>query len=293
MFSTVMDAEKAETRSKISALKFLFLQILTTSSDVQQQYWINKAISAVAPQIATFKLYKSYLSTFALSSAIQLHDAYTFEAYIDDFNDNFSGIAKQSAALTEAIAELNLFRSWQSLVYMRLYLFYIGMYEKSFTAQVAAAAPAPVPAPAPAFLEEESTAEPTKQDPQSMMGMQYMYMSYYVSILKYYALFSEMMIPQYGLMMASNKVRALTILTDSDPNNDDQAAQFQTQAAQLDGQGVPMAIAQWSSVVFMRYYFEYFLMMYDMYLPAFAQARQYQRIDDGMLNLNLAQVDKQ
>jgi hypothetical protein len=288
MYQDKAQAEKSETFAKITALKYLFMQVLTTSSDVQQQFWINKAISSVVPQIAYIKLYKSYLSTFALSSAIQLHDSYTFEAYMDDFNDNYASTVGESAQLTEAVAELNVFKSWQSLVFMRFYLFYIGMYEKSIMAQAMS-----VPAPAAAsFLEEESTAEPLKQDPQSMMLMQYQYMSYYVYLLKYYAMFTEMMIPQYGLQMASLKVHAQTLLTDDTKDNDAQGRNLKEQALKLDGHAVPMAIAQWSSIVSMRYYFEYFLMMYDMYIPALSQARQYQRIDDAMLNLNLAQVEK-
>jgi hypothetical protein len=289
-FQTAADAERAETTSKIAALKYLFMQVLTTSSDVQQQYWINKAISTLVPQFATIKLYKTYLSTFALSSAIQLHDVYTFEAYIDDFNDNHPQ-GGQSSQLTESVAELNLFRSWQSLVYMRFALFYMGMYEKSMAASVPVTPAAPATPPT-SFLEEESTAEPTQQDPQAMMVMQYTYMSYYVYILKFYALFTEMSIPQYGLMMASTKVRAQQILTDDDKNNDAQGVALRKQADYIDGYGLPMAISQWSNIVFMRYYFEYFLMMFDMSFPQLSQARQLQRIDDAMLNLNLAQVDK-
>jgi len=286
-----VQAEKAETQAKITALKYLFMQVLTTSSDVQQQYWINKAISAAAPQIATIKLYKTYLSTFTLSSAIQLHDSYTFEAYMDDFNDNYSESAQHSAQLTEAVAEQNLFRSWQTLVQMRFFLFYIGMYEKSMMAQAIPVTPA---APAPAsFLEEESTAEPATQDYSSTMGMQYTYMSYYVYLLKFYGMFTEMSIPQYGSTMAFYKVRAESILTDDDKTNDDQGTKLREYADKIDGHALPMAISQWSNIVFMRYYFEYFLMMYDMYLPQLSLQRQYQRIDDAMLNLNLAQVDKQ
>lgn len=285
--------QKKSTKGKISALKYFFLQLTSTQSDVQMGYWMNKAMSTVLPQqIAVFKTYKNYLSTYAVSSAIQLHDSFTLEAYLEDFNQNF-GFAGKSAQYSEAVAELNVYQQWQTLVMMRLYLFYISMYETSMAQQAAPVAPAAAPVPPTSFLEEELSADPSKpQDAQSAMLMQYTYMYYYVRMLKFYTLFMEMSIPQYGLTMASYKTHGYKLLTDGDSSNDADAQKWVDHAEKLDSFAIPRVIAQWSSMVQMRYYMEYYLMMFDMYLPAMATQRIMARIDSAMLNTNLLQQGK-
>jgi len=159
--------------------------------------------------------------------------------------------------------------------------------------QVAPVAPAAAPAPPTSFLEEELSADPSKpQDAQSAMLMQYSYMYYYVRMLKFYTLFMEMSIPQYGLTMASYKTHGYKLLTDGDASNDADAQKWVDHAEKLDSFAIPRVISQWSSMVQMRYYMEYYLMMFDMYLPAMATQRIMSRIDSAMLNTNLLQQGK-
>eukprot|EP00298_Acanthocystis_sp_HF-20_P000810 c11153_g1_i1.p1 GENE.c11153_g1_i1~~c11153_g1_i1.p1 ORF type:complete len:400 (+),score=102.97 c11153_g1_i1:71-1270(+) len=294
--ATSEQLRKQSTAGKITALKNFYVQLMSTQSDVEVGYWVNKIYSAALPaQFAMFKLYKNYLSTFAVSSAIQLHDSFTWEAYLEDFNQNYPEFGR-SAELTEAVTEHQLYQSWQSLATMRMYLFYIGIYESSYASQVQAqaqAAPAPAQAANPTFLEVDAEAEPAKpQDPQSAMLMQYTYMSYFSKMLKYYALFYEMMIPQYGSMMATTKVQALSLLTDTTPDNDEQGLQLLKHAEHLDNFAVPSAISQWSSMVLSRYYMEYYVLMFDLYLPQMAAARVYSRVDSAMLNTNMIQTEQ-
>jgi len=283
--------EQKSTAGKISALKYFFIQLTATQSDVQMGYWMNKALSTILPQqFAMFKLYKNYLSTFAVSSAIQLQDAFTMEAYLEDFNQNFK-FAGNSAQLTEAIAERNVFTQWQQLVTMRLYLFYISMYESSMAqmGQMGVATPVPTPAAA-SFLEVE--AEPSKQaDPQSAMLMQYMYMYYTVRMIKFYTIFMEMSVPQVGLQMANFKAHGWTLLTDDRTDNDADGRKWVDHANKLDNFVVPQAISQWSSMVSTRYYMEFYLFMFDMYLPQMATQRVMARVDSAMLNTNLLQKE--
>jgi len=286
--------EQKSTAGKISALKYFFIQLTATQSDVQMGYWMNKALSTILPQqFAMFKLYKNYLSTFAVSSAIQLQDAFTMEAYLEDFNQNFK-FAGNSAQLTEAIAERNVFTQWQQLVTMRLYLFYISMYESSMAqmGQMGVATPVPTPAAA-SFLEVEAEpAEPSKQsDPQSAMLMQYMYMYYTVRMIKFYTIFMEMQVPQVGLQMATFKSHGWTLLTDDRTDNDADGRKWVDHANRMDNFVVPQVISQWSSMVSTRYYMEFYLFMFDMYLPQMATQRVMARVDSAMLNTNLLQKE--
>jgi len=292
--------QHASTSGKLSALKFFFVQMAATQSDVQLGYWMNKALSTILPQqFAVFKLYKNYLSTFAVASAIQLQDAFTLEAYLEDFNQQYGVWAGNSAELSEAIAERNVYSTWQQLVQMRLYLFYLSMYEQSMASMPAPAPVAPKVTPVPAtpssFLEVESEpAEPAKpQDPQSAMLMQYMYMYYYVRMIKFYTIFVEMSVPQVGLQMANFKVHGMTLLTDNDLANDVDGTKWKDHAEQMDGTIVPSTIAQWSQMVQMRYYFEYYLFMFDMYLPQLSIQRVMTRVDNAMLNTNFFQTAAQ
>jgi len=295
----VVHLKKQSTHGKISALKYFFLQLMSTQSDVQMGYWMNRALITVLPQqLSTFKLYKNYLSIFAVSSAIQLHDSFTLEAYLEDFNEHFE-FAGQSALLSESVAERNVYQAWQQLVTMRLYLFYISMYESSIASQFGGQMPIAVPLYAPpsgntSFVEVEAEveAEPTttKQNPQSAMLMQYAYMAYFAKIFKYYALFYEMSIPQYGLQMAHLKVQGYNLLTDGESSNDDQGEKLVAQGNHLDDFVVSNAIAQWSGILQTRYIMEYYTMMFEFYLPQMATQRILSRIDSAMLNTNLMQM---
>jgi len=272
---------------KITALKYFFVQLLSTQSDVQMAFYANKAIATVYPQIAMIKLYKNYMNIFAVSSALQLHDSFTLEAYLEDFNQEYPQTGK-SAQMSESVAEFNLYNNWQTLVSMRLYLVYMSMYEGSMTSQTMFTTNTT------SFLETEAKveAQPTKQDPQTAMYMQYMYMVYFSSMIKYYCLFSEMSIPSYGSMMASAKLTGLTMLTDDTPDNDEQGRKFVSHAEYLDDVVVPSAIVQWSNLVSMRYMIEFYVLMFEMYLPNFAPARVYDRANSAMLNTNMLQTEE-
>jgi len=264
---------------------------MSTQSDGQMSYWMNKAFATVLPQqFAVFKLYKNYLSTFAVSSAIQLHDSYSLEAYLESFNQNF-GFAGLSAQLSEAVAEQNVYQAWQSLVTMRLYLFYMSMYENSMMAQVVPATGFPT-ATNTSYLEvdEELDSQPSQQNQQSSMLAQYSYMYYFARILKYYCLFFEMSIPQRGFQMASFKTHGYKLLTDDTTSNDEDGHKWVQHGQKMDDSVVSQAIAQWSNIVQTRYYMEYYLFMFDMYLPAMATQRIMARIDSAMLNTNLLQT---
>jgi len=289
--------EKQSTVGKITALKYFFLQLMVTQSDVQMAYYANKALSASFPQIAMFKLYKNYLSIFAVSSALQLHDSFTLEAYLEDFNQNYGLTAGKSAKLAEAVAEFNLYNNWQTLVSMRLFLMYLTMYESSVTSQMMYSAQTTqttqgTNSTGQSFLETE--AEPfvgAGQNPQAMY-MQYMYMVYFSSILKYYCLFTELSIPQYGSMMASMKLRGLSILQDPSVLDKQAAHTLVSQSEYLDDVVVPGAISQWSNLVLTRYYIEFYVLMFEMYLPTLAAQRMYTRADSAMLNTNLLQTEQ-
>lgn len=287
--------QKQSTESKITALKYFFIQLMSTQSDVQLGYWMNKAISAAVPQqYSVYKLYKNYLSTFALSNALQLHDAFTLEAYLEAFNSRFN--FGSSAQLSESVAEMNVYTQWQQLVTMRLFLFYISMYETSFATQAAQqqqAAANPSTQQQTAFLEVETEAEPsTSKDGQQYMLMQYYYMAYFSKLIKFYSLFYEMMIPQSGLQMAQLKVHGYRLLTDGEDSNDEDGHKFVQYAEKLDNFSVSGAIAQWAGLLQTRYMMEYFLVFYDMYLPQLATQRIIERVDSAILNSSLFQTEK-
>merc|ERR1711972_765686 len=206
----------ASTSAKIAALKFMQVQLYLASSDVQKSYWTTKLMQAMAPpELAMYGVYKTFLSTVALSVMMQIHDVYTLEAYLDNFNDEFSGSVSMDVA--EATAEYTLYSSWTALTYIKVAMLYIDYVEMQTTVQAMQAAGQPLMpnlasmsnsnnAAAQSLLELKSETKPvdtntethtesktqfTSPNPaqayQSMVTLQY-----YVSLLKYYNLLVEM-----------------------------------------------------------------------------------------------------
>jgi len=307
------DAERLSTVGKVTALKYFFIQILTTASDVEKGYWVNKMYQVVLPaQFTIYKVYKNYLSTFALSTAIQLHDIFTFEAYTDDFNDKFSSLTGKSSKLTESVAEVELYQKWFSLCFLRFSLLQINMIEQAMITQAAAAAVPPVApaAPAPAagapvaspgafvFLEEELKVEEKTeffgaQTPQAM-AMQFAYLSYYQQILKYYTLFAEMNMAQTGSYMANIRYRAFDMLTDKTDTNDEEGKKLRRQASDLEHGPLSYATSQWANLVQMRYMMEYWTLLMGMYsIPGAAEMSVAQRLNNPMSSIDLVQTGAQ
>jgi len=308
------EAERMSTLGKITALKYFFIQILTTASDVEKGYWVNKMYQAVLPaQFTIYKVYKNYLSTFALSTAIQLHDIFTFEAYTDDFNDKYSIVSGKSSKLTEAVAEVELYQKWLSLCYLRFALLQINMFEQAIATQAAAGAvppvvPAPATGAAPAapaagaptmFLEEELKEEETAtpffgaQTPQAM-AMQFAYLSYYQQILKFYTLFAEMNVAQSGSYMANIRVRAYYMLTDAVETNDAEAKILRKQASALEFGPLSQAQLQWANLVQMRYMMEYWTLLMGMYsIPGMAELSVAQRMNNPLGSMDFVQTGAQ
>merc|ERR1712226_1765436 len=126
--------EMASTSAKIAALKFMQVQLYLASSDVQKSYWTTKLMQAMAPpELAMYGVYKTFLSTVALSVMMQIHDVYTLEAYLDNFNDEFSGSVSMDVA--EATAEYTLYSSWTALTYIKVAMLYIDYVEMQTTVQ--------------------------------------------------------------------------------------------------------------------------------------------------------------
>merc|ERR1712137_1508168 len=135
--------EMASTSAKIAALKFMQVQLYLASSDVQKSYWTTKLMQAMAPpELAMYGVYKTFLSTVALSVMMQIHDVYTLEAYLDNFNDEFSGSVSMDVA--EATAEYTLYSSWTALTYIKVAMLYIDYVEMQTTVQAMQAAGQPL-----------------------------------------------------------------------------------------------------------------------------------------------------
>jgi len=247
------------------------LQLYLTASDVENSYWNAKILSVVAPQASTFKVYKSYLSTVALSTAYQFHDAYTFESLMDDFNDKFDA----STLVTEAHAEVNVYRNWYTLAMIKWQLFLLSIYEQSMG--MGAASNANANANAHSFLETES-----QEQFVGMMGgaSSYPYMVYYVMMLKYSSLMSELMLAQAGWTAADLKVR-IASAGPSDTVPEDGARRLD----ELEGKTLPHLYSQWAQTNQMKYMMEYYMLMMEMQNPAIAVAQSTKRAEESFLNL--------
>jgi len=266
-----VDLATQSTHAKISALKSLHLQLYLTASDVEKSYWMSKIFALVLPpQYASLKLYKTYLNTMALSIAYQFHDAFTFETSIEAFNNDF-----EAAAITEALAEHTVYQNWYNLVSIKWQLFMLSIYEQSY-----ATAPQANHA-ASSFLETEEQAEFVGGAGQNPMMAQYAYLAYYIMMLKYYSIFTELNLAQTGLATSQLKVQ----LTQSDSSND--AAEKQLN--QLEGQTLPQLYVQWTSINQQKYMLEYYTLMFDMQSPAYAASQDVQRAENSFINLFQAQ----
>jgi len=275
MTEETVNLEQLSTNAKNSALKSLHLQLYLTGSDVEKSYWLSKFFATVLPpQMSTFKLYKAYLNTVALSTAYQFHDAYTFESLIDDFNDKFDA----STLITEAHAEANVYRNWYTLAMIKWQLFMLSMYEQSMGMGAAANANANANA-AHSFLETESQEQFFSMGGNGMMS-QYAYMVYYVMMLKYSSLISELMLAQAGYAAADIKVRVASA-TSVDAIPEDSASRLD----ELEGKTLPHLYAQWAQTNQMKYMMEYYMLMMDMQSPAYALSQSTKRAEESFLNL--------
>jgi len=270
-----VNLEQMSTNAKNMALKSLHLQLYLTGSDVEKSYWLSKFFATVLPpQLSTFKLYKSYLNTIALSTAYQFHDAYTFESLIDDFNDKFDA----STLITEAHAEANVYRNWYTLAMIKWQLFMLSMYEQSMGMGAAANANANANA-AHSFLETESQEQFFSMGGNGMMS-QYAYMVYYVMMLKYSSLISELMLAQAGWTAADLKVRVASA-TSIDGIPEDSAHRLD----ELEGKTLPHLYSQWAQTNQIKYMMEYYMLMMDMQSPAYALSQSTKRAEESFLNL--------
>eukprot|EP00298_Acanthocystis_sp_HF-20_P005041 c15325_g1_i1.p1 GENE.c15325_g1_i1~~c15325_g1_i1.p1 ORF type:complete len:447 (-),score=174.93 c15325_g1_i1:54-1370(-) len=288
--------EQSASASKITALKYFGHQLVTTASDVSQSYWLNRYMAAsVPPQLSMFKVYKNYLNTIGLSYAFELQDIFSFEAYTDHYNRRFFPEATNKGSLVvETVAEHTVYQKWQSLAMIRYYLFIISIYEQSMASQASQPTAVPTQAAAnPSLLEVESETKQV-QDPSAMMYYQYVSMSYMKYMMKYYAMILEISVSNYGLMITSQKLQGLHMLRDDTTSNDEQGHSLVSQSLEMEAIHLSGLISQWSSIVSMRYYVEYYMfLMFDMQLPQLAPARAYERVDAGMMSPNFLQTAKQ
>merc|ERR1711988_587865 len=276
--------EMASTSAKIAALKFMQVQLYLASSDVQKSYWTTKLMQAMAPpELAMYGVYKTFLSTVALSVMMQIHDVYTLEACLDNFNDEFSGSVSMDVA--EATAEYTLYSSWTALTYIKVAMLYIDYVEMQTTVQAMQAAGQPLMpnlasmsnsnnAAAQSLLELKSETKPvdtntethtesktqfTSPNPaqayQSMVTLQY-----YVSLLKYYNLLVEMQLASTGTTVASYKLMGLRILTNGDVGDDEMGYKLDKTADTLESVWLPQMYAQWGQITMFTYVMEGYLM---------------------------------
>jgi len=141
--------EDASNQAKIGALKYMQIQLFLGSGDVQKSYWTAKLLGTVAPpELAFYQVVKSFLSTVALSVLFQIHDSFTLEAYLDNFNDNYPTETQQDD-FAEATAEYQVYSSWTALAGIKMALLYVDYAEASTVLQAfgtGAAAPQASPA---------------------------------------------------------------------------------------------------------------------------------------------------
>jgi len=285
----VEQLEQASSLAKLSALKLFQIQVYLTSSDVEKSYWVNRVLSLSVPQqMMVFKLYKNYLSTYALSLALQLSDVFTFEAHIDDFNDRYLSDSGVGSELTEFTAEQTVYQTWYSLASIKLQLFYIHLYEQSFMTQMASKHHSA----AASFLEVEETLKANPENPQPQMQNQYAMLSYYAQMLKLYSIFTELSLAQTGYQAATLKVQAFNMANDNDASNDEEAARLEKQATALEGTSLPAAFSQWGQISSMRFYLDYYVLMLDINVPAILPARAAERSETAIESLNLIQTEK-
>jgi hypothetical protein len=269
------ELEHAGSFAKMSALKAMQIQFYMAASDVEKSYWANKLISTqLPPQLAMFKLYKSYLNTMALSSAIQFHDSFTFEAYIDDFNDRYGHATGQSSQLTEAMAEYNTYSQWHSLAMMKYQLFMVNMYEKMIVSSLMQQMPAQQ---FQSYLEVDAEPFFGGQDPSNYMAYQMSYLNYYGFFLKYQAISLELGIAQSGVSVAQAKYHAI--------QDDETSEAMSKYANNLEAVVLPQMLMQWGSVNQMKYSIEYYNLMLSFYAPNIAVAQAADRAENVFQNL--------
>jgi hypothetical protein len=271
---TPEELELAGSQAKLTALKAMQIQFYLAASDVEKSYWTNKIITLLLPpQLTVYKLYKSYLNTLALSYAFQLHDSFTLEAYLDDFNDRLD--SSHDSTLSETVAEQTLYTQWYSLAMIKYQLFMINLYEKMSTQQFAPQVQAAQGQAygAASYLEVDAEPFASPQNPNAF-AMQYAYMTYYTMMLKYSALFSEIQLAQTGLMTANTK---LDVAKNVDSKN-------VKQAVYLEGTALPSAYVQWASLNHQRFQIDYYMLVLEMSAPAVAVTQAADRAENVFQN---------
>jgi len=128
---------------------------------VDKAYWNNQLIADALPQqLLVFKLYSSYLNVYALGQSLELHDAFTLEAILSNFNGRY-GYAAEFEGL---VAQQTMFQKWMSLVTLKLQLHVLDVYETITTQQLLASSSTPTGSSVPfttALLEESLKMEST------------------------------------------------------------------------------------------------------------------------------------
>jgi hypothetical protein len=277
-----VEIQASGSQAKFAALKSLQMQLYLSASDVERSYWSNRVILQVAPSpLSIYKIYKSYLNTMALSTAFEFHDSFTFEAFMDDFNDRYGTHTGDSSALTEIIAEFNTFSKWHTLATIKYQLLLIGMYEKAMAMQMMGQ---PQQMMHTSFMEMESQSEPLEmkqQDPASMLFMQYYYLQYYQLWIKYSAVLAELQMTSVGVNVAMMKHQIQA--------SKKQNPSIYKDLDHLEGEVLPQLMHHWASLSQMKYWLDYSTIMLDMYAPQMAQANAADRMENTFVNL--AQAD--
>jgi hypothetical protein len=261
--------EMASTSAKIAALKFLQIQLYMASNDVQKSYWSTKLMSSMAPpELAQLGLIKTFLSTVSLSLLIQVHDSFTFEAYIENFNDEFQEVLTSQVA--EAVSEQTLYSKWQALAGVKMAMMYVDYVEMSAMSQVMQASGQSMQAQfqqtkATSFLETELKTEPvvpssttTKTDAETKTEFtggdpaaayqQMVTLQYWTSLLKFYNLMVEFQLAGTGSGLAQLKIMSMYILTNGDPGDDDKAIQVEAYGRHIEGIALPQLYVQWGQI---------------------------------------------
>jgi hypothetical protein len=268
--------------AKFTALKAMQIQFAFAASDVQKSYYVNKIMAMVLPpQLAIFKMYKSYLNTIALSTAFQFHDSFTQEAYLDDFNDHFGDLTGMSSQLSEAVAELHTFGSWSQLAMIKYQLFLINIYEKMMFGQVLAQASATQQQAygAASYLELDSEPVNTQFFGFGGAPVNYMqYLQYYQMYLRYTSIVLEIQLSQTGASVATVKVAIANAKTDVTQTMIDDALK-------AEGEVLPNLYMQWASTNQMKYYIDYYSLMMDFFAAQLAVSQAADRAENVFQNL--------
>jgi hypothetical protein len=319
----VQKLENAAAQAKFAALKHLQMQITFAASDVDKAYWNNQLIASAIPQeLVVFKVYANYLSVHALGLSIEVHDAFTHEAFLDDVNDRNNDIAQTQ----EIFAEQVLFNKWAALAQLKLQLHVLYTYE-AVTAQnlLAQLGGSSVPSAA-VLLEEElkmepstnftsfnipssvntngnfnpstslnnmgnsiNTANPSSSSISGPDAQMYNFAQLASKVLRAGAFYAELQVANIGQAGATLVAAGHKILNDGDDSNDEDGASLTERGEKLQAT-LPLAIIQWTNVQYAKFIVDYFLLYLDLSTPANAAIRIAARSPEAILNTNFVQM---